>query len=219
MPEILLNAKKRDIGTKGSINSLRKQGFVPGIFYSEGKEAVTFYVPDLAVRPLVYTSETNIIQLKIDDEEPRRCILKETQFDPLTDKIIHVDLQGLTAGHHLQLQVPVVLIGDAIGVKRDGGVLQHALHKLDIECLPKDIPEHIELNVSELQIGNAIHVRDLSYENIKILNLKNVMIVSVNAPRKEAVAEPVAGELGEEEPKEPEVISKGKTAESQEDKD
>ena len=92
MSEITLNVSKRELSTKGATNKLRREGKVPGVFYSEGKKAQLFFVPEIAIKPLVYSSETHIIQLVIDNQEPQKCILKETQFDPVSDKILHIDL-------------------------------------------------------------------------------------------------------------------------------
>lgn len=209
MSEIILNVKKREISTKSVVNQLRKSGFVPGIFYSHGIDPVPFSVSEVALKPLVFTSETHLINLVIDNDSPVKCILKDVQFDPVSDKVIHVDLQGISANEMISLQVPILLKGTAVGVKQ-GGVLQQYLHKLDIECLPIHIPEHLEIDITNLNLGDAIHVRDLIFENINILTSKEASVVAVTTMRAEqeiTTAAPV------EEAKEPEVISKGKVEE------
>jgi large subunit ribosomal protein L25 len=213
MSDIKLPAKKREISTKGAVNQARKQGFVPGVFYSKGSDPVAFTVSELTLKPVVYTSETHLINLEIEGQEPVRCILKDVQFDPVTDRIIHIDLYGVTVGQTLQLQVPVQIVGSAKGVK-EGGKLQVQLHKVDVECLPKDIPDHIEINVSDLDIGDSVHAGDIKIENVEIITPEDVVIVTVSAPKAVVEEEVVEGEE-EEESAEPEVIGKGKSEEEE----
>jgi large subunit ribosomal protein L25 len=215
MAEKILKAKKREIGTKGAINQLRKDGFVPGVYYSKGKDQITFSVEEVVLNKLVFTSETNIIQLSIDDEESIGCIIKDVQFDPVTDKVVHIDMQGITLGQVMQVEIPINFIGSAIGVQ-EGGILQEQLHKLEIECLPRNIPQNLEVDVTELNIGDSIHVRELEYENVKILTNEEATVVSVAQPRLEEEEEEevdVDVDVDEDEIAEPEVISKGKTEE------
>lgn len=217
MAEISLNATKRDISTGGALNQLRKKGRVPCVYYTKGNEAIAFSAPEVDLNPLVYTSDTHLIHLKIDDMEQLDCIVKDVQFDPVTDRLVHIDFMGITYGQVLQLQIPVVLVGTAEGVKQ-GGLMQHFMHKLDVECLPRHIPERLEVNVSKLLVGDTIHVRDLEYENVKILNSEDAAVVAVTVTRV-AVEEEVEAEEFETEAAEPEVIGKGKAEEeSEEDK-
>lgn len=220
MEKLVLEANERKEITKQYTKSLRRQKRIPGVFYLKRSKPIAIDVLGRAIQPLVFTSQTHLISLKIDGREEQECIMKDVQFDPVTDEVIHFDLIGITRGEKIEIEVPVQLIGSAIGVK-EGGILQHSLHKLDIECFPKDMPERLEINVSDLKIGNAIHVKDLNFENITILNLEDAIVVSVVHPKVEK--EPVAGEegaeAGVEEIKEPEVIGKGKAAAEDEDKD
>ncbi len=211
MAEIKLQAKTREISTKGKINELRRQGFVPGVFYIKNEDPIYFYVPESSLRPLVYTTEMHLVDLIIDDDKNYKSIVKDVQFDPLTDKMIHVDLQGITVGQAIEVQVPILLTGQAIGIK-EGGRLQQVIHKLDVECLPKDIPEQLEVDISNLKIGDNLLVKDLSYDNIKILTEEDAVIVTILAP-KGTEEETEAEELGAEAPAEPEVISKSKSDE------
>ena len=178
MTERILKAKKRDISTKGALNQLRKSGFVPGIYYSKGKEQITFSVDEVSLNKFVFTSETGIIQLSFEGQEPIDCVIKDVQFDPVTDKVVHFDVSGVTLGQLLQIELPVSLVGNSIGVK-DGGILQEQTHKLEVECLPRDIPQHIEIDISGLKIGESIHVSDLKLDKIKILNSEDTVIVSI----------------------------------------
>ncbi|MEW6196456.1 MAG: 50S ribosomal protein L25 [Bacteroidota bacterium] len=214
MSEISIQAKRRTVNTKGTVKGLRREGKLPGIFYVKGEEPIPITVDEKALKPLVYTSKTHIIDLKIDDTDVKKSILKDVQFDPLTDKIVHFDLLGISLDKEIEIEVPVILEGQAKGIK-EGGIIQHSMHKLHVACLPGNIPQHIALDVSNLGVGDSIHVGDLSLEKMKILNNPDVVIVAVVIPR--AIVEtPVAAETTTEEKAEPEVISKGKATEEEE---
>lgn len=213
MEKVIIEAQKRNKIDKASRSALRKEGKVPAIFYSKHHEPLPVQFSERAIHPLVFTSKTSLITLNVDGHEELDCIIKDVQFDPVTEKIVHIDLLGLKKGEKIQIEVPVQLVGNAIGIK-EGGILQHTLHKLQIDCLPKDIPEHLEIDVTELKLGQAIHVGDLKFENFDILNSPESIIASVTHPKVEKVAEPVAGEA--EGTTEPEVIAKGKPQDKEE---
>ncbi len=215
MEIVTLEANERKAISKSSRSSLRKNGRVPGIFYSKHSNPIAIDVLERTMNPLVFTSKTNLISLKLDGHDELECIIRDIQFDPVTDRIIHFDLLGLTKGEKLQLEIPVQLNGTAAGIK-EGGVLQHFLHKLDIECLPVNIPAHIEVDISGLQIGDSIHVKDILLPDIEILNPEDSMIVMVSHQKVKEEATVI--EEGVEEATEPEVISKGK-ADEEEEKD
>ncbi len=211
MENIVLLAEKRTELGKSVAKKLRTQGFIPGVYYVKNSEPISFRVSEKSVRPLVYTSETKLVSLKFDDNEVYECVVKDAQFDPITDKVIHIDLMGLTRGEKFELEVPIQIVGSSIGV-REGGILQVLMHKLNIECFPKDVPQQVQVDISNLKIGNSIHVRDLKLENIDILNPKDSVIVTVIHQKVEVETT----EEEEEEIKEPEVISKGKAEEEEE---
>ena len=214
MEKVTLEANERKSISKSSRSDLRKNGRVPGIYYSKHSNPIPIDVLERTINPLVFTSKTHLISLKLEGHEELECIIRDVQFDPGTDRVIHIDLLGLTKGEKLQLEIPVQLKGTAVGIK-EGGVLQHFLHKLDIECLPKDIPEHIEVDISALQIGDSIHIRDISMPDIEILNSEDSMIVMVSH-QKVKEEEPATEEVVEEAA-EPEVIGKGKAEEENDD--
>jgi len=212
MEKIILEANERETnGTKSSKKVLRKKGRIPGVFYTKSVAPIAIEVAESSIKPLVFTSETKLINLKVNNQE-FDCIVKDVQFDPVTDRIVHFDLLGLTSGETITLEVPLLFKGNAVGVK-DGGVLQQQLHKLDIECLPTDIPQHLEIDITNLKIGDSIHVQDLQFENIKILNQPTAVIVSVNHPKVEK--EPGAEEAAEA-PAEPELVGKKREEEEAE---
>jgi len=215
MSEISIIAKKRVLSTKGTVNKLRRDGNIPGIYYRKGTEPIPIYTSDSALKPLVYTSETHVINLQIDEGDELKSILKNVQFDPVSDKVVHFDLLGISADEELEIEVPVALEGQAKGIK-EGGVVQHTMHKLRISCLPADIPQHITIDITNLGIGDSVHVKDINVEKARLLHHDDVIIVSVHVPR--AVVEPTAAvaEVTGEEKTEPEVISKGKQTEEEE---
>ncbi len=212
MEKVILTANVRKNITKSSRSELRSNGRIPGVYYSKHSSPIPIDVNEKEINPLVYTTETHLISLKLNTNEEYDCVIKDIQFDPLTDKVIHVDMLGLTSGETFQLEVPIQFHGSPVGVK-EGGVLQTLLHKLEIECLPKDIPQHIDINIQELKLGDSIHVKDLVVENVEILNPADTVIVAVTHPKAEVE---VSAEAAAEGPTEPEVIGKAKSEEEEE---
>jgi len=210
MSEIVLKAEvRKQIGSHA--NKVRFAGNIPGVFYAHGDENISITASPIALKPLIYTSDTHLVNLQLDNGVAKTCILRDVQFDPLTDKPIHFDLQGVKDDEELTIEVPVVLVGSPKGVK-DGGTLQHVIHKLKVMCLPKFIPENIKINVADLAINDSVHVRDLPLENVTVLENASSTVVAVVPPT--VVKETEAGAAGAVEgaaaSSEPEVINKGK---------
>lgn len=205
MEKVTLAANVRKTISKASRSQTRQSGKVPGIYYAKNVEPIAVEVLENSIKPLVFTAETHLISLQLDNKNEYDCVIKDVQFDPVTDRVVHFDLLGLSATETIELEIPVALHGNAAGVK-DGGLLQQTLHKLEIECLPKDIPQHIEIDITNLKVGSAIHVKDLKVEGINFLSPKEAVIVAVVSPRAEKAADGLEGA-----PAEPEVIAKGKT--------
>ena len=216
MEKVTLEAIERKSISKHSTKIVRNSGKVPGVFYSRHVEPIAIEVPQKLINPLVFTAKTNLVSLIIENHDEYECVIKDVQFDPVTDEILHFDLLGVTRGEVIQLEVPVQLLGNAIGVK-EGGILQQNLHKFDVECLPKDIPQYLNIDVSELKLGDSIHVGALSFENVTILNPEDTVVVAVTHPKIEKEVEVEEGEeiVEGEEAAEPEVIGKGKEAEEE----
>jgi large subunit ribosomal protein L25 len=205
--EIPLQANLRSTRGRAAANALRRSGRVPGVFYQRHQEHFAFDVKLLDLRPLVYTSETHIIDLQLSDGSSRKCVMKEVQFDPVTDIVSHFDLMGLVEGEKIRVEVPIVLLGTAVGV-RNGGVLNHLMHKLEVECLPQDMPEHISVDISHLDVGDILTVGELSVENVHVYAEADVPVVMIGHSRHEEAA--AATTPTEEAPSEPEVIARGK---------
>ncbi len=212
--EVVLNAELRSQTAKHAKYS-RSKGFTPGVYYARGEENLNIQVQSVSLNKLVFTSEAHVIDLRLNDGSSRRCILRDVQFDPISDKPVHFDLQGLKENEKLTMDIPVVLVGGIPKGVRDGGMLQHVVHKVRISCLPKDMPEKIEVNVAELGINDLVHISNLSIPNVAILDNAENMVVGVLPPA--VVKEEVPAEVVEEAIKEPEVVGKGKKPEEGEE--
>lgn len=215
MSEIIINAVvRKETGKRAK--ALRRTGKVPGIYYGHGQSNIPISLGELDLQPLYRTSATHVINLKLDDGSSHTCILRDIQLDPVTERPVHFDLFGLNENEEVTIEVPVTVQGTPKGVK-DGGILQHILHRLRVSCLPKHIPDHIEINVETLEINRSIHVRDLNIPNVKLVENENSAVVAVVPPTILKEPEPVAGAIPVEgaaaAPAEPEVIAKGKKPE------
>src|SRR5690554_5759504 len=184
MDVITLNAQPRTLGSSAA-RAARRAGEVPCVLYGPNQEPVHFQVSVLDLRPLIYTAESHRVSVTVEGES-YDCITRHVDFDPITDVPAHVDFYALTAGQEVTLTVPVALVGDAAGV-RAGGILSQILNELEIRCLPKDIPNQIELDISELEVGDSRHVSDLTVENVTILTDDSRTVVTITAPVAEEV--------------------------------
>lgn len=214
MDAIKLEVKPRETG-KRAAKETRRAEEVPCVLYGQHTDPVHFRVPVLDMRPLIYTAETHVVTFSLGDES-YDCIVKHIDFDPITDVPIHADFLALTAGETLDMTIPVVLVGTAPGVKA-GGVLSQSLNDLEVRCLPKDIPGHIEVNVEGLEIGDALHVSDLTVENVEVLTEPGRTIVTVSAPRVEEEPEEEEGLLLEGEALPEGEVPEGEEAEGEEE--
>ena len=213
MEEIFLEAELRE--EKGSAKSrdLRNNGYLPSVVYFHGKDALPIKFPKSALLKLVHQHrlESVIINLKIKDDKKakgRPCLVKEIQYDPVSEEIIHVDFNEISLTEAIKVNVSVEVKGEAIGVKQEGGSLEHILWEIEVECLPTNIPKNIEVDVSALKMGEAIHVKDIVFPvGVKPLNDPAAIVLHVAAPMKEeAPVEAVEGEAKAE----PEVIKEKK---------
>jgi large subunit ribosomal protein L25 len=215
MPEITVNATvRKEVGKKA--HTLRYKEEVPGIFYGHSQSNIPVTISERTLKPLYKTSAAGIINLKLDDGSTHKCILKDIDFDPITDRPVHFDLFGVNESEALTLEVPVLLTGGIPQGVKEGGILQHILHRLKVSCLPKHIPDHIEINVATLGINKSIHVADIKVPNVTIVENAKTAVVAVVPPVVEKVAEVAATEVAAA-PAEPEVIGKGKKPEEGEE--
>ncbi len=215
MERVTLGVEKRGRVGKGGARSLRAGGSIPAVVYKGGDSlSVQLSGKELSYFLSKTAGEQVIVNLKFQDDT-RQAILKDYQVDPVSGKLLHVDFQEISATELIKVMVHVVIQGEAIGVKRDKGVLQHGLREVEIECLPDKIPGHFVIDVSQLLIGQALHVRDIKpEEGIRIITEPYEVLVSVIGIKEEVVApEAAVAEVAE-----PEVIKKGKKTEEEDKK-
>jgi large subunit ribosomal protein L25 len=180
MDIITLDAQPRDTGKKAT-KAVRAAGLVPCVLYGTHTEPVHFSVKTLALRPLIHTTDTHRVGVSMDGTD-HEAIVKEIVFHPVTEQPLHVDFQALTVGEALTMVVPVQLEGSAPGVK-NGGVLMTPLHEVEIRALPKDIPGHLTVDISGLQVGDSVTVADIAVGgSVEILTDPELTIAAVNAP-------------------------------------
>ena len=222
--QIALEVHVRTGHGKQQNRRLRKEDFIPAVVYRRGKETVSLKVARKELARVLKTRGENVlIALNVRDEtkpemkspKERVVIVKALQHDPIRGEVIHVDFHEISLTEKLKVNVPVKAKGEAIGVKQDGGILEHALWEVEAECLPTEIPDQIEVDVSMLKIGDAIHVKDLPVpKGVLILQDPQLTVLVVKPPVVEvAPAEAVAGEAVAE----PEVITERKPKEEGEE--
>jgi len=213
MEEIFLDVELRPELGKGRVKDLRKQGLIPAVVYAEGKDSISVKISNSELLRLLHQHrlEGVVINLKVKDDKKhgsRPCLIKEIQYHPVHGDIIHVDFNEISLTKAIKVNIPVVAKGEPIGVKQEGGSLEHILWEIEIECLPTNIPKEIAVDVSQLKIGDSVHIKDLTLpSDVKVLNDQSAIVLSVASPMKEEVAAaPVEGE----EKLEPEVIKEKK---------
>jgi len=213
MEEIFLEAELREGKGRAKAKDLRDSGYLPSVVYSHGKDALSIKFSKSALLKLVHQHrlESSIINIKIKDEKKakaRPCLIKEIQYDPVHEDIIHVDFNEISLTEAIKVNVPVETKGESVGVKQEGGSLEHLLWEIEVECLPTNIPKNIEVDITALKLGEAIHIKDIVFPSgVKPLNDPAAIVLHVAAPMKEeAPAEAIEGEAKQE----PEVIKEKK---------
>jgi large subunit ribosomal protein L25 len=175
----IIGFKRANLGKKGS-SELRDQSNVPCVLYG-GKEQVHFHTPAFLFRDLIYTDKAHIVDLEVDGKK-YECIMKEIQFHPVNDQLVHVDFLQLSADKAVKMDIPVKFVGTAPGVMQ-GGKLMSKLKKVTVKALPKDLPEFIEIDVSKLDLGKSVRVSEIQAKNFTVLNIPSLPIASVEIPR------------------------------------
>ena len=209
-----LEAQPREAGTKNQARRVRREGKIPGVVYGAGKDALSVSVdPRHVLRILRSDSGHNtIFDLALNGGERTKAMIVDWQYEPIKGHLLHIDLKRIAMDKALRVSVPVMLQGVPLGVRTEGGILEQMLREVEIECLPGDIPSHIDVDVSELTFGKVLRVSDLPHnEKLKFLSDANQPVAHVTSVKEEVVATPeaVAAEAGAV-PAEPEVIKKGK---------
>lgn len=191
--DYILDTIERDSFGSSNVKKLRRQGMVPANFYFHGSGSLNLAI-DRKTLQLALQSGQHIFVINVGKKK-QHVQIKELQYHPVTDDIMHVDLMGFKMTEKISITVPLVIVGEAPGVKL-GGILTQNLNLLDIYCLPADIPENIEVDISTLDVGQHISVSDLVVaENIEIQSSPETPIIAIQVPRGEEAVEVIEGEI------------------------
>ena len=217
MKSITINGSKRESVGKSSSKALRNAGQIPCVLYG-GEGPIHFSAPELAFSKLVYTSNAYTVVIALGEKEQFSAIMQDIQFHPVTDKILHVDFYQLFEDKQISIDIPVKLNGNAIGV-RLGGNLQRNKRKLRVKALPTNLPDSIEIDISELNIGDKVYITELSNESYEFLHPDNTVVCQVRRARAAMAlaTEDEEGEEGEETSEEGSESTKEESAEQKSD--
>jgi large subunit ribosomal protein L25 len=222
--EAVLEATTRDTFGKNEARRTRRANKVPGVLYGgDGAKATPIAVEPRALLKILHSDSgaNTLIQLKLAGAGDTRVLVKDYQLDPVTHQILHADFYRIAMDKMLQVTVPITVRGEAPGVKQQAGILEFIQRQIEVECLPADIPEHVEIDVSNLMLHQGIRLRDVAINaKWKALGDPDMMLVHVILPKAEEApaptAEAAAAAAAPAAAAEPEVIKKGKKEEDEE---
>src|ERR1700704_6202653 len=210
----ILEAQPRTSGNKNEARRVRVGGKIPGVLYGAGKDSLPVSLDPRHVLRILHSESghNTIFDLSLHGGERTKAMIVDWQYEPIKGHLLHIDLKRIAMDKALRVNVPVMLQGVPLGVRTEGGILEQMLREVEIECLPGDIPSHIDVDVSELTFGKVLRVSDLPHnEKLKFLSDANQPVAHVTSVKEEVVATPeaVAAEATAGA-SEPEVIKKGK---------
>ena len=184
--EYKLEVEKRDSTKKSDLKKYRKEGFIPGVYYSfDSEESINFLVAQSEIKNAI-KAEANIFAINVGGEN-RNVLFKSVQYHPVTESITHIDLYGVDMKKAVIIKVNLDLVGDSVGIREEGGVLNQTAQEMEIKCLPLDIPNSIEVDISELSIGDTIQANQVKLDDkLELMSPEDMLIVSVTTPMKEA---------------------------------
>jgi large subunit ribosomal protein L25 len=212
MPEVVIAKPREGKFNKNAARRVRAAGKIPAVLYGAGHEPVAVEVDPKQIARILYseTGHNTIFDVDLSGKGTAKVMIVDWQLEPIKDSIIHIDLKRIALDKALTVSVPVKLVGTAVGVKTQGGILDHVLREVEIECLPADIPSHIDVDVTNLGMHDVLRVKDLPHsDKYKILDDEDATVAHVVAIKEEAA--PAAEEAAAAGPAEPEVAKKGKT--------
>src|SRR5437763_13970965 len=221
--EATLEATARDSFGKNEARRTRRDGKVPAVLYGgDGKKATAISVPPKALSKILHSEagQNTLIALKLAGAGDTRVLVKDFQLDPVTHEILYADFYRGAMDRMLQVTIPITVHGEPKGVRQQGGIVESIRREIVIECLPADIPEHVDVDISELMLHQGVRVRDVATNpKWKAVTEGEAMLVHVIMPKAEEVAAPAdAAAAATAAPAEPEVIKKGKKEEGEEEK-
>lgn len=205
--------KRKELGT-GPSKRLRAEGEIPGVVYGSDMETIPIKIDTTHLKEILKAKESGekVMELSIKGDRKKKnynVMIKDVHKHYITRDVLNVDFHSISLKEQVQASIPLIFTGESVGVKEDEGILEYHLRHIDVECLPTDLPEHFELNIEDLRIGDVLRVYNIKHsEEIKILLDPDDVILSVSAPRMEVEEEVVEEEeeFIETEEKEPEVI-------------
>jgi large subunit ribosomal protein L25 len=195
---------------KNHARRVRREGLIPAVIYGAGQPSVALTVDPKIITRILHSGagHNTIFDLNIEGGASGKAMIVDWQNEPIKSHLLHVDFKRIAMDKKMRVSVPVQLVGTAIGVKTQGGILSQVLHEVEIECLPGNIPSHIDVDITNLEMNQSIHISDLPHsDKLKFLGEENAVVANVTFVRAEAEPEAVAAET----PSEPEVAKKGKT--------
>ena len=210
--QVFLSADVRTEAGKKIAKRLRCQGRLPAVVYGEREVPIACSVEQRALADLLHDHGRNAIIALTAGDTRQSTIVKDIQYHPLNGDILHVDFHRINLTRKIVVEVPIAVQGVPLGVRNDGGILEHMLHGLEVECLPTDIPDQVGVDVSKLEIGDSLHVSDLALDSddLTIVTDGDRTVFAVVAPAIVAAEEEAEDEMVEEEMQEPEVIERGR---------
>jgi large subunit ribosomal protein L25 len=218
MPEVVVAKAREGKFNKNAARRVRVAGKIPAVLYGAGHDAVAVEVDPKQISRILFseTGQNTIFDVQVEGVPSAKAMIVDTQREPIQDKLIHIDMKRIALDKLLRVSVRVKLLGIPVGVRTEGGILDQVLREVEIECLPADIPNHIDVDVSELAMHGVLRVSDLPHsDKIEYLNNEDATVAHVVSIREEVVETPAEGEVaavGEPgaTPTEPEVAKKGK---------
>jgi len=209
MENFKLNSEMRDSSGKGVARKFRATGRVPAILYGHKEEVVSLTVDEAELKAILHVHpDSAIVDLTVAGGHEINALVREVQRHPATGKLLHIDLQRISLDEKVRVDVEVTLVGDPVGVKEQGGMLEHGTRSVTVMCLPREIPDAIQIDVAALKIGDSVKVKDIAagYAGLVFVDDAETTLASVVPPRVEA--KPGEGEAEAAAPAEPELIKK-----------
>ncbi len=214
--EAILAKPREGKFNKNAARRVRVSGLIPAVIYGAGQDAIAVTVDPKAITKILHSESghNTIFDLNIEGGAASKAMIVDWQREPIKSKLLHIDMKRIAMDKMMRVSVPVQLVGVPIGVKTQGGILDHVLREVEIECLPTDIPSHIDVDVSNLEMNQAIHISDLPHSgNLKFLGEEDATVAHITVI-KETVEDVAAAAAAAAAPAEPEVAKKGKTDEA-----
>jgi large subunit ribosomal protein L25 len=214
MPEVVAAKPREGKFNKNAARRVRVAGKIPAVLYGGGQDAIALEVDPKQISRILFSESghNTIFDLELGGTGAGKAMIVDWQREPINDKLIHIDLKRIALDKLMKVEVPIKLIGIPVGVKTQGGILDQVLREVEVECLPGDIPSHIDVDITNLGLHHVLRVSDLPHsDKLKFLAAEDATIAHVTAIREEVAVVDAAAVATAGTPAEPEVAKKGKT--------